>query len=299
MSPNNKLKLISFFILIPLSFFAQDRKLSSTPENEDNIYLTWDKNTLENEMKDDCKALSDKGITIKYSDVKRNKKEEITCIKIEYSDRKGNKGNLEYNNQNPIAAIKFYKNRDEIGFGEPVNNITGNDFMNRLSNPQDIMKQFNFGNDGDNSQSYSFSFPNDIQSLGQSKSKIIIQKEGKKPLVIEDQKIIEGGEDYTQEELDKIKNENKFESFGSDSQQPNNKEFDFRNQQGLDNFKKQMEKMEIEMSKLKPKSENNEFNKTKQEMLEAKEEMIKAKEELEKVKKELEKSKSSLKTKKI
>ncbi|WP_396166843.1 coiled-coil domain-containing protein [Flavobacterium sp.] len=300
MFPNKNYWNYSFLLamILPVFSFAQSDKYVLTDNNihKDDIVMTWKKNTPEQEMKDDCKALSEKGITIKYSDIKRNSKEEITGIRVEYSDRKGNKGNLEYDNQKPIGTITFYKNGEEVGFGEPNNSngIASNDFMNGFSNPQELLKQFQLGNDKDNSQSFSFSFPKDGESFGQSKSRIQIQKDGKKPLVIEDGKVIEGGEDYSPEELDKIKSENKVEHFGFSNEDGNSNEFDFRNQEGLDNFKK-------EMNKLMPNSldkSKSEMDSTKEEMLKAKEEMIKAKDELEKARKELEKSKVKVKTQK-
>jgi len=281
-------------LLLPVFSFAQSDKFALTDNNihKEDVVMTWKKNTPEQEMKDDCKALAEKGITIKYSDVKRNSKDEITSIRVEYSDRKGNKGSLEYDNQKPIGTITFYKNGEEVGFGEPnnTNGIASNDFMNGFSNPQELLKQFQLGNDKDNSQSFSFSFPKDGESFGQSKSRIQIQKDGKKPLVIEDGKVIEGGDDYSPEELDKIKSENKVEHFGFSNEDGKSNEFDFRNQEGLDNFKK-------EMNKLLPNSKS-EMDSTKEEMLKAKEEMIKAKDELEKARKELEKSKVKVKTQK-
>lgn len=301
---------LSFSILIQCNLFAQSNKFSLTDKDnhKDDIVMTWNKKTPETEMKEDIKALSEKGITIKYSDVKRNANDEITGIKVNYSDRKGNKGNLEYNNQKPIGIIKFYKNGDEIGFGEPSeddNRIASNEFMNSngFINPQDLMKQFQFGNGDKNSQSFSFSFPNDGESSGQSKSKIMIQKDGKKPLVIEDGKVTEGGDDYSQEEIDKIKNENKIESFSYGNSDLNNKQFDFRNKEGLDAFKNQMEKMKNQLEKFNPSDNSSEdiksdFDKTKEDMIKAKEEMIKAKEELEKAKKDLQKNKSKLKVQK-
>ena len=302
--------VILFSIFVHCNLSGQSNKFSLTDQNshKDDIVMTWNKNTPETEMKEDIKALSDKGLTIKYSNIKRNSKDEITSIRVEYSDRKGNKGNLEYNNQKPIGVIKFYKNGDEVGFGDPNtsdNRIASNDFMNLngFTNPQDLMKQLQFGNSDKNSQSFSFSFPNDGEGFGKSKSKIMIQKDGKKPLVIEDGKVTEGGDDYSQEEIDSIKNENKIESFSGDGKDLIYKEFDFRNKEGLDNFKKQMEKLKDKMEETNPKdtpSDNfkEDFNKTKEDMIKAKEEMIKAKEELEKAKKDLEKNKTKLKIQK-
>lgn len=298
---------IAFTVLVQFNSFSQTDKfsLSDTDSHKDDVIMTWNKNTPESEMKEDVKALSDKGITIKYNTIKRNSKDEITAIKVEYSDRKGNKGTLEYNNQKPITTIKFYKNGDEIGFGEPngTNNmLAGNDFMNGFTNPQDLMKQFQLGNGGTNSQSFSFSFPNDGEGQGQSKSKIQIQKDGKKPLVIEDGKVTEGGDDYTPEELEKIKSDNKVEHFGNLNKNRSNS-FDLRSQEGLDNYKKQMDEMQLQLEKIIPDKNQlddskSDFEQTKNEMLKAKDEMIKAREELEKAKKEVEKSKTKMKIQK-
>ena len=65
--------------LLPVLSFAQSDKFALTDTNihKDDIVMTWNKNTPEQEMKDDCKALAEKGITIKYSDIKRNSKDEI------------------------------------------------------------------------------------------------------------------------------------------------------------------------------------------------------------------------------
>jgi len=296
---------LALVIVLQTNSFAQNKKPLSTSNNNDNIVMTWNKNTPESEMKDDCNALAEKGITIKYSNVKRNSNKEITAIKIEYSDRQGNKGNLSYDNQKPIGTIKFFKQGDEIGFGQPSNAMNdvfaGNEiFQGGFPGGDTFRKQFNFGNDDDNSQSFNFSFP-EGESFG--KSKMIIKKEGKKPLVIENGEVVEGGDDYSPEEIEKIKSENKIESFSFNGDNFNNKEFDFRNQDGLDNFKKKMDEMKMEMEKkFSNKSEleenKSEFDKTKEDMLKAKDEMNKAKEELEQAKKDLEKAKSSVKTRK-
>ncbi|RAR70091.1 hypothetical protein [Flavobacterium aciduliphilum] len=295
MSKNKIFWLFAFAMmsLNNLSLFAQDEKsfsLSDSDLHKEDIVMNWNKKTPESEMKEDVKALSEKGITIKFSGVKRNANDEITALKLEYSDRKGNKGSMEYNNQKPIPAITFYKNGEEIGFGEPNqfnNMIAGNDFMNGFTNPQDILKQFQLGRNNPNAQSFSFSFPNDGTGTAKSKSKIMIQKDGKKPLVIEDGKVVEGADDYSPEEIEKIKEENKIQQFDFSDKGNFNQEFDFRNQEGLDNFKQQMEQMRKNM----PQNDvDNDMEQTKKEMIQAKEELIKAKEELEKAKKELQKT---------
>jgi hypothetical protein len=121
----------------------------------------------------------------------------------------------------------------------------------------------------------------------------MIQKEGKKPLVFRNGEVVEGGDDYTPEEIEEIRKNSKIEFSGTPGTNLGEKQFDFRSNEGLENFKKQMEEMKSSFG-----GSSKDMDQTKEEMLKAKEEMIKAKEELEKARKELEKSKTATKTKK-
>jgi hypothetical protein len=286
-----------FFAVFSTTIFSQEYK-----EN-DSIYMTWNANTPETEMNDDIKALKEHGVTITYSNVKRNDKKEITTIDVSFESTTGTKGSLSYNSQKPIPIIKVFKQNDEVGFGEPSNAdfMFGNTLANGF-NPNDMMKgfQFNGNEDGLPGQQYHFEFPNG-SSFGQSSSKIFIQKDGKKPLVIQDGNVIEGGDDYTKEELEDIQKNNKVESY-SKIEIPDN------NGNGLGNMQEQMKKMQEQIDEMMsrqpftkkdktPKSKSD-IDTTKEEMLKAKEEMQKAKEEMENAKKELEKAKSSLTTQK-
>jgi septation ring formation regulator EzrA len=142
------------------------------------------------------------------------------------------------------------------------------------------------------------------------KNKIIIQKDGKKPLVIEDGKVIEGENDYSKEEIEKIKKENSFDSNGKNAI----KSFSFNlNDNDLDmgNLRDQIEKMQSQMQKMMPNSSENEVSpriskpsKSEKEdltneMKEAKDEMIKAKKALEEAQKTLQKTKTEMKTHRI
>lgn len=283
------------FVLFQLNVSAQDKKEVSN----DNIVMTWNKNTPETEMNDDIKALKEHGVTISYSDVKRNSKGEITAIKVEYTDKGGSKGTMALDNQKPINTIKFYKQGDEMGFGEPSgsNFMGGNNFAYGF-NPNDMMQgfQFNGNEDGLPGQQFHFDFPNG-NSFGQSSSKIIIQKDGKKPLVIENGNVVEGGDDYTKEELEEIKKNNKVESFGGSGMQG-------MDDYGLGNMQEQMQKMQQQIDEMmsqqsgKPAKRKSDSNMTTEEMKKATEELKKAKEEMENATKELKNAKSSLKTQK-
>lgn len=293
---------LMFAFVFPANIFAQDNKEKISKNN--SVVMTWNKNTPEQEMKDDINSLkSNNGIIIKYSNLKRNSKSEIVSIKIEYTDNEGNSGSQEYNNKNAIPEIKFYKKNGEIGFGDSnsnnnfaLGNLDFNDFQKQFSNriKIDTLGNNNFG----------FSLE-DKNRENIKKSKIIIQKNGRKPLVIEDGKVIEGANDYSKEEIEKIQNENKL-NFND-----NHESFNFNlNEDNFDikNLKEEIEKMQNQIQKMMPNSLEDEIivkpSKSKKEdlskeMKDAKEEMIKAKKEMEEAKKELQKAKSEIKTQRV
>ncbi|WP_310554714.1 hypothetical protein [Flavobacterium sp.] len=299
------LKEILFFQIVMTimsvgALFAQANSFSNTSMDSSSVVMTWNKNTPEQEMLDDIKALKqNNGVTIKYSNLKRNINGEITAIKIEYKDQDGNTGSQEYNGKNAITPILFYKNRDAIGFGQ-ANDSMGMAFGNFDFN--DLKKSFGNQIQMDTLSSENFGFSNDLSPKMNKKSKIIIQENGKKPLVIEDGEVIEGGEGYSIEELDKIKKQHQFELNGNQKL-----DFNFGNSSDMNNLKEQMEKMQSQLLQMMPNSENDAKNlkdlksnkdTTKEELKQAKEEMLKAKKEMEEARKELQKAKSEIKMRK-
>ncbi len=291
----NTVYTITFAIVFQLHAIAQEKSFNwNENDSKENVVMTWNKNTPETEMKDDIKALADYGVTIKYSDVKRNSKREITAIKVEYSDKNGNKGSLNYDNKKPIPTIKFYKNGDEVGFGEASTmgfaNVDSffNNFAGGTNAPRNF--KFQFENDSLSAEKFDFQFPDSEKMLGQSNSKIIIKKDGKKPLVIENGEVIEGAEDYTPEEIEEIKKSNRVEMFDGNG----GMNFNF-SQNDFGNLKEQMQKMQEQMQKMMPQIERSYDDKNPDD---SKEEIQKMKKELEEMKKDLEKTKSSLKLKK-
>ncbi|WP_284652116.1 hypothetical protein [Flavobacterium terrisoli] len=289
-----ELSLAVVLLLSTVFSFAQTSK-PQTWNNipvKDNVVMTWNKNTPEQEMKDDVKALSDYGVTIKYSNVKRNSNNEIIAIDVSFEDKNGSKGSLSYDNKKPIATIKFFKQGDEVGFGDSGASFGDNPFFSGFSGNEDFIKEYNFNFDNDNlpNKHFEFKFP-EGQTFGQNKSKIIIKKDGKKPLVIEDGEVVEGGDDYTAEEIEEIKKNNKTENFNHDDIY----HFNFN---GSSSMADQMKKMQEQMDGLmKHRNHSNEHSGDK-DLEDAKKELEKAKEELENAKKELQKAKSTVKTQK-
>ena len=281
---------LAFSLIIggSVAVLAQNQKKKEIIEinNEnDDVVMTWNKTTPESEMNDDVKALKKYGVTINYSDVKRNANIEITGIKVSYEDEKGNKGELKLNQQSPISTINFYKSGNEIGFGTPSNSNPMNSFSFGGAPNGSAVKIFGFHDEDGNpsTESFRFNFSDKNESpKSTKKSKIIIKKLNKKDLVIEDGEVISGKDDYSAEEIEKIKKEYEMNTEDIEKSETNPlSEFDLRNEKGIQDFKKKIKKI--------IGSVDSETDATS-ELAKAKEEMIKAKEELEKARIALEKA---------
>ena len=117
-----------------------------------------------------------------------------------------------------------------------------------------------------------------------------IQKDGKKPLVLEDGEVVQGGEDYTKEEIEDIKKNNQVAPSNGDA---------FPNFNNSGSLAEQMKKMQEQLDGLLQKQNGKiESDDSKKSLDDSKEELEKAKDELKKAKEELEKAKLSLKTQK-
>ena len=289
---------LAFSLIIggSVAVLAQNQKKKEIIEinNEnDDVVMTWNKTTPESEMNDDVKALKKYGVTINYSDVKRNANKEITGLKVSYEDEKGNKGELKLNQQSPISTINFYKSSNEIGFGTPSNSNPMNSFSFGGVPNGSAVKIFGFHDEDGNPSTENFRFNfSDKKGSPKSmrKSKIIIKKPNKKDLIIEDGEIIAGEDDYSEEEIEKIKKESEITTEDIEKNETNPLgEFDLRNEKGIQEFKKKIKKII---------GSDDSDSDEKSELAKAKEEMIKAKEELEKARIALEKATPSQSKKK-
>jgi hypothetical protein len=155
------------------------------------------------------------------------------------------------------------------------------------------LKIFGFHDEDGNpsTESFRFNFSDKNESpKSTKKSKIIIKKPNKKDLIIEDGEVISGKDDYSAEEIEKIKKESEMNSEDIEKSETNPLgEFDLRNEKGIQDFKKKIKKIIA--------SVDSETDVTS-ELAKAKEEMIKAKEELEKARIALEKATQSKSKKK-
>lgn len=253
------LKLTFGFFLLSLASFAQTDKQKVRFEN---VIMTWNKNTPEQEMQDDIKALNEYGVTIKYANIKRNDKNEITGIDVSFEDKEGNKGSLSYNQNKPISTIKFYKQDNEIGFGEPSNVFDSFAFSDKLIENDKMEYGFKYLSPGEKSN---------------FKSRTMIKREDREPLVIEDGKVIEGGNDYSKEEIDEILKRNDADITGKGDFKP----FNYK---GNQDYSEQLQHIQKQLDELKKMQESAKVNDSEQSK--------------EKTEKNLKKTKASLKTQK-
>jgi hypothetical protein len=232
------LKFASLLLFVVFHSFAQ------TTENDpvikllkDSYFVTWNKNTPEQQMKEDVKVFAKIGVTLKYSNVKRNERNEIIAITISYKTKIGEKGSLSYDNIKPIGDIKIYKQNNEVGFGQTPMFPAGLTFSSSVD-PEDTMMK-----------NYKYSYPNEKPSG----PRIItsIQRTGKEPLIIENGKVIEGGTDYTKEEIDEVIKQSNESSAGVGGY----KQFNYK--KGNQDFSQQLEQIQKQLDDLKQKQENN------------------------------------------
>lgn len=110
--------LAAFIYVFQVNVIAQEKSISvvSHSETNDEIVLLIDKNSTDEQLKKETTVFKEKqGILLKISKITRNSKQEITGIKIEFDDKKGNKGINEVNGDKPIQPITFVKTIDENG----------------------------------------------------------------------------------------------------------------------------------------------------------------------------------------
>ena len=327
--------LIGFVLLFQIKTIAQEKEpttFTKKSTQRDEVRVVTSKNSSDEEMKKDAAILKEKyGITLKFSKVKRNAAGEITGIKVEFKDKKGNKGVSQVNSDKPIEPIHFYKNDDAIGFGTPRNVRV-------------------YANNGDEERSYAYSYDDSIPDMsfnidieapeapeapespelaelpemaaiagGGENSKIIIKKGNKKPVVIINGKIVEGADTMSQKEKDELENSIKMNDDGEDTQiiingkdmakirseAMANAQIQIRKMsprikaqvgRDMERAQKDIERSRVEIERHRPEMERarEEMERSRPDMEQVKAEMLQAKEEMQKARAEMEQAKAEL-----
>lgn len=335
--------LLGFVLLFQIKTVAQERALQETKSKQGEISLVIDKNSSEDELKKEAKRLKDEhGVTLKCSKIKRNANGEITGIKVEYKDKNGNKGVSQVNGKEPISPIHFFKNGDVIGFGKTksvriIANGTdmniGEDFALNILDSIPEIKNFDFNFDFEAPEApESIEAPeaaeapeiaevtdvSEIDEMNDKISKIIVRKNGDKPLVIVNGKIITDDKTIQETMKNLYIDDNTSSSDGGKKQVYINwndamkiksdamAKARIQIKQMKPQIKKQIKiangdwkkvKEEMEKARREQEQARPDMEKAKEEMMKAKEEMLKAKAEMDAARAELEKAKAELKKK--
>lgn len=312
--------LIAFVFLFQVKTVAQElRTITTTKSSQEKVYITTDKNTSDAEMKRDAQLAKEKyGVTLKYSKVKRNAQGEITGIKVTFKDKDGNTGTTQYDGKEPIKPIHFYKTPTKIGFGNNNNVLV----YSKHNNEDEIAEeeiQIEMNGTMDLDLDLDIDTDVDVVKSGNKESKIVIQKDGKKPLIIVNGEVIEGGEGYSENEIKEFKKGYAYQFDGDQLKMLANIDVDkisalanvealvqlkklrpeimLEVREQMKNSREQMQQARQEMNQSRSKLEQSkpDLEKARVDMELAREEMMRAKADMEKAKAELERAKEELK----
>lgn len=118
--------LVCFIYLFQVEVVAQERIKIKENNNQNRTIVdsavavgegySINKHSTDEELKNDAASLmKDHNIDYKFSNIKRNDKDEIVAIKIEFNDNKGHKGEKVVNGTEPIKPIHFTIDIDKNG----------------------------------------------------------------------------------------------------------------------------------------------------------------------------------------
>jgi len=117
------LSLVAIVGVISLSSFTRVDKTDTYFNINDSVNITIDSDTSDDELSDIKDMLKEHGITVKFSNIKRNDDNLITSIKIELKDSNGNSAVSQTSSSQPIQTFSFgrkngslYVNQGKGGF---------------------------------------------------------------------------------------------------------------------------------------------------------------------------------------
>ena len=118
------LSILSIVSLISLSSFSTISKNKVTLQQNDSVNITIDSDTSDDELADIKDMLSEHGITVKFTNIKRDTEGGITAIKIELKDENGKSAVSQTSSSHPIQTFSFgrkngslYVSQGRGGFG--------------------------------------------------------------------------------------------------------------------------------------------------------------------------------------
>ncbi|WP_052143746.1 M56 family metallopeptidase [Wocania ichthyoenteri] len=91
-------------------------KPNKAPQQIKPFKATITKDLTESDFNRVIKEGKNHGVTLKFSKIKRNSKNEIIAIHAEFKNKKGS-GNFDLNGKNPIKSFSYKQNNEGFGFG--------------------------------------------------------------------------------------------------------------------------------------------------------------------------------------
>jgi hypothetical protein len=101
------LSLVAIVGLITLNSFSAIKHEQAIIKQMDSVNITIDSDTSDAELDDIKDMLNEHGITVKFSNIKRNEDGLLTGIKIELTDSNGNRAVSQTSSNQPIQTFSF------------------------------------------------------------------------------------------------------------------------------------------------------------------------------------------------
>ena len=161
--------------VLPQTTLANEANPSETISiaKDKEIKITIDKNTKDSEFSSIMKTLKKHGIEAKFTKIKRNDKNEITGIKIQLKDKKGNESSTSLSSDEPIELITLGGNNDQLFIK------TANTTKYSFNGTHSLSKHFDFSFDDDkeeiiiNGTTYNF-----VDMKDKIKESFVIENDG-------------------------------------------------------------------------------------------------------------------------
>lgn len=297
--------LVAFMLIFQVKTVAQERKVTySTSQFEEAYQVRWDKNTSEAEIKEDIERIKSKGVTLKYSKLKRNAAGEITQIRVQYRTHNA-EGETTVKSETGIKPLIFIKSDKYIGFAAPKSETL---IASKVDTNNQQGKEIRIEERIIRNEEGTEIIINDTDNASQPKNgeRIIIRKidASDKPLVFINGKKMDVDFDLNSLDPNTIASMSVFKNTPEALEMGKNGVIkivtkkvitsDMANEEEIDAAVNRA-KEEIKKVLSEEKSTQADWEKARQDLAKVQEEMLKMKAELEKAKAEYEKAKSKLK----
>ena len=136
------LSLVTIVGLISLNSYSTNRESKSIYQKDVNVNITVDSDTTDDELDDINDMLKEHGITVKFSNIKRNDEGELTSIKIELRDKNGNTAVSQTSSNMPIQTFSFGRKNGSLYVSQGKSHFGNFAFFG-----DDMTFDFNFDHD--------------------------------------------------------------------------------------------------------------------------------------------------------